>query len=1092
VIGSTVSHYKIVERLGRGGMGVVYKARDFKLDRFVALKFLPSDLSGDEEVKKRFIYEAKAASALDHPNICVIHEIDETNDGRMFISMSYYDGEPLNKQVTGDPLSIDRTVDLAAQIAQGLAKAHEHGITHRDIKPANVLVTRDGVAKIVDFGLAKLAGKTRLTKTGTLMGTAAYMSPEQVQGRDVDERSDIWAYGVLLYEMLTGQLPFRGDNEIALIYSILNEDPDPVVQYRPDVPEALTHVIDRALEKDPAARYQSTVEVLADLRGMQSPESTPPARPAAALATNLPGELTSFIGREHQIGQVKDLLSASRLVTLTGPGGTGKTRLSLRIAADISDEFDHGVYFVGLASINDPDLGLPTIARNLGVREIGGETILESLKRHLRGRRMLLLLDNFKHVMKAATCITELMAASPGLAALVTSREPLHLSGESQFPVPPLGLPDPGRLPPVESLAEYDAVALFVQRALAVKPDFALTEESAPAVVELCLRLDGLPLAIELAAARIRVLSPQAMLARLAHRLTLLTGGPRDVPARQQTLRGTIQWSHDLLDEGEKKLFRRLSVFAGGCSFEAVETVCNVTHDLEMGILGGMDSLVDKNLVRQRNLPDGEPRFPMLETIREFGREMLTAGGEDGLLRSAHRDFFLRLAEEAEPYLTGPDQGKWLERLETEHDNLRMAMEWTKADETGLEAELRLAGSLWRFWLVRGHLSEGRKWLAEAAARKGAASHPRMLAKVLSGAGTLAHNQGDYSGSASHFQQNLNLHRELNDKPGIAFALNNLGWTHWRRCEYVSARSFSEESLKLHREISDSRGIASSLSNLGWVALFQGDYSVARSHFERTLAIRRELEDKRGIAFSLSMLGWVESEQGAHDRASSLIEQASTLFQELGDKQLTAFTLSLWGCVAYEQGDDERAASLIRERSLPLFREIGDRWGIAFALHWLGRVTLRRRHPDRAATLMEESLAIRRETSDKWGVAQSLWGLGKTACLRGDLDRGAELLRESLALRREMGDRAGIVACLEGLGTVSCRFRQFDRAAKLFGSAEAQREGLGAPLPPSGRAEHELQVATVRKELGEEAFAARWVEGKGITLEDVIEYASSS
>ncbi|MFQ6114946.1 MAG: protein kinase, partial [bacterium] len=530
MIDKTISYYKILEKLGEGGMGVVYKARDTKLDRFVALKFLPPHLSQDEENKKRFMHEAKAASALDHPNICTIHEIDETEDGQMFIAMACYEGECLKERIEGGPLPLEEAVDISIQIAEGLAKAHSKAITHRDIKPANILITEDRQVKIVDFGLAKLAGRTQLTKEGTTLGTVAYMSPEQTHGAKVDRRTDIWALGVVLYEMITGQRPFRGDYEQAVIYSILNEEPELLASVKQQVPIELEQVVEKTLQKEPDNRYQTMDELQADLHKVGSILSEPhksgfekiqKGRPKASL--NLPVPLTSFVGRKTEINEIQSLLTKSRLLTLTGPGGTGKTRLCIQAAKEWLSEFVDGIIFVALANISDAELVGPTIAHTLGIRIMGDVPIMDKIEHFLRNRHALLILDNFEHVISAAPLVGELLENCPELKILVTSREPLHVIGEHEFPVGPLNYPESKAIPAGEVLSSYEAIDLFVQRAQAIKPDFSLSSENAAAIIEICNRLDGLPLAIELAAARTKLFSPQAIQKRLGNKLHLLS-----------------------------------------------------------------------------------------------------------------------------------------------------------------------------------------------------------------------------------------------------------------------------------------------------------------------------------------------------------------------------------------------------------------------------------------------------------------------------------------------------------------------------------------------------------------------------------------
>jgi predicted ATPase/class 3 adenylate cyclase len=488
------------------------------------------------------------------------------------------------------------------------------------------------------------------------------------------------------------------------------------------------------------------------------PSEFPPLRILDVYRNNLPIQPTPLIGREKEVAEVCERLVRLevRLVTLTGAGGTGKTRLGLQAAAELTEEFHEGVFFVSLAAIRDPQLVVSAMAGTLGVKEEGGQPLLESLKSYLAERRMLLLVDNFEQVLEAAPMVTELLSSAPNLKVLATSRTPLRLYGEHEYPVPPLALPDPGQLPSVERLTQYEAVRLFVERAQAAKADFSITNESAPAVAEICHRLDGLPLAIELAAARIKLLTVQAMLARLGNRLRLLTGGARDLPERQRTLRSTIEWSYGLLEEGEKVLFARLSAFAGGRTLEAMEAICDAGGDLAVDVLDGLTSLVDKSLLKQEEGAGGEPRFVMLETIHEFAREKLRESGEAEDIRRLHAEYFLALAEEAEPAVEGEQQPAWLDRLEEEHDNIRAALSWSLGQDRDPELALQMGAALGEFWYLRGHFSEARRWLEEALAESGGtptAAHARSLQRVS----WLAFLQGDLDRAEEASEEGLGL-----------------------------------------------------------------------------------------------------------------------------------------------------------------------------------------------------------------------------------------------------------------------------------------------------------------------------------------------
>jgi predicted ATPase len=467
------------------------------------------------------------------------------------------------------------------------------------------------------------------------------------------------------------------------------------------------------------------------------PSEFPPLRTLDAYRNYLPLQPTSLIGREKEVSEVCDLLRGdkTRLLTLTGPGGTGKTRLALQAAADLLDDFLDGTFIVPLATLADAELFFSAVAETLGVKGVGVQPLAERLEDYLHERRLLLILDNFEQIPEAAPAVTRLLAGAPDLKVLATSRAHLGLYGEHEFPVPPLTLPDLERPPPLERLTQYEAVELFVERAQAVKPDFSITNQSAPALAEICVRLDGLPLAIELAATRIKMLPPKAMLDRLGSRLKLLTGGARDLPERQRTLRATVEWSFALLDEGEQVLFGRLALFSGGRTLEAIEAICNAEGDLPLDTFEGISSLLDKSLIRQEEGPNGEPRFVMLETVHEFAREKLQGSGEAEEIKRTHAQYFLTLAEEAPPELRGSNQLEWLEKLEAEHDNMRAAFSWALEREEA-EVALKLGGALSWFWSVRGYQSEGRRWLEAALAIEGRVS-PEVRAMALAGAGWL-------------------------------------------------------------------------------------------------------------------------------------------------------------------------------------------------------------------------------------------------------------------------------------------------------------------------------------------------------------------
>jgi predicted ATPase/class 3 adenylate cyclase len=648
----------------------------------------------------------------------------------------------------------------------------------------------------------------------------------------------------------------------------------------------------------------------------------PPIRSVGTTPNNLPPQATSFLGRDEEIAEVSALLGGSRLVTLTGPGGTGKTRLSLQVAASVVDRYPDGVTFVPLGPISETDLVLPTIADELGLADRGGAQPMERLKAHLGERTTLLVLDNFEQILDAAPAVGELLAASPGLSVLVTSRSPLHVYGEHEYPVPPLDVPDPARLPPLAALSQFESVALFVDRARAALPSFAVTNENAPAVAELCVRLDGLPLAIELAAARIKLLTPQQMLDRLGQSLTLLAGGSRDLPARQQTLRGAIQWSYDLLDEGDRRIFAAFALFVGGATFEAVDAVCT---EPDVDVFECLVSLVDKSLIRRSDAPTGDVRFSMLDTIREYAAETLVASGRREELRERHAAWYLGLAERVQPSLMGSEKGMWLDRLTEEHDNLRAAHAW--AIETGrVEMAMRLVGALWRFWQMRGYLAEGLDRAKAALALPEADQHPECLVRALDAAGGLAYWTGDGQIASAYYERALELQRRLGDRAGEAWTLYSLAFTdtYWGN---IAEQRFTperldraaenmREAIEIYREIGDRQGMAQALwgaANVMWTQnppVDSAEFRAAGDNAREALAIFQEADNTFMIGwctYTLALLDLrLDDLPMAHDRLAASLR----IFRDAGDVTGYVLVLDALALHAQRTGDLDRAARL--------------------------------------------------------------------------------------------------------------------------------------------------------------------------------------
>jgi predicted ATPase/Tfp pilus assembly protein PilF len=695
-----------------------------------------------------------------------------------------------------------------------------------------------------------------------------------------------------------------------------------------------------------------------------------PARGEAAKVvsgpqTNLPYQHMPLIGREKELKTVRKLLlqDGVDLLTITGPGGIGKTRLALQAAANLLSDFEHGAFFVSLASITDADLVANSIIQTLELKMGESQSGLELLKEYLQDKQMLLVLDNFEHVTEAAPLLNDLLSNSPGLKFLVTSRAILHLYGEYEFNVPPLAVPDLNNLPSLDVLAESAAVALFLSRAEAVKVDFSLTPENAPIVAEICIQLEGIPLAIELAAARIKLFSPEALLKELSHRLNLLAKKSADRELRHQTLRNAVAWSYQLLSAEEQALFTQLGVFAGGCTLDAVEAICVWGSKSDIPLLEQLASLVDKSMLQHELRSNGEPRFMLLETLREYALERLKADGQTETVRRRHLAYYLKLVEAIEPGPKEPNLPAWMRGLEEEHDNLRAGLQWA-LDHDEVEAALRIAGAVWRFWQIHGHVEEGSKWMKIVLDRsKDQQSIAR--AKALWGAGWIGMVMSALDQAREYFEEGAAISRKLDDRRYLGLSLHGIGAVARGQGDFIRSRQAFEESLPLFQASKDLEDVAWTFEHLGVTALEQGDFEQAGAYLSQGLSLFQELDQRWPCAEALTFFGHAALQQKDYALAQKRYEEALSIYEELEDKLSISMINSYIGATLYGRGEIDQAVKLYKE-NLVLSQKMKHYWGLAWGVERLAEAAEKLDQPDRAARLWGAANTLRQVTGVLW------------------------------------------------------------------------------------------------------------------------------
>jgi len=1037
--------YEPLEVAGRGGQGQVWRALDHQHRRHVALKVRALGPDTDREA---VLSEARTLLGLrPHPGLPLVRE-DFFEDDRYYLVMDWIEGTDL---ASAGPLDPEEALGYLAQVAGALdhLHAHEPPVVHRDVKPANLILTADGRAVLVDLGISA---------PGTpAAGTAGYAAPEVAAGEPPTPAADVFSLAATAVALLTGRPPAPGERP----------------SWEGLAAERASRLdlsLRRALSVDPTRRPASATALIEAIRA------------EASIPTNLPGRLTSFVGREQQLSEVAKLLESVRLVTLTGAGGVGKTSLGIEVARRCLEGFPDGAWLVELAPLADPGLVPQGIASALGLREQPGRAVSEVLGEHLVSRHLLLVLDNCEHLVEAcASLAASLLASCPHLVVLATSREALRTGGEAEYRVPSLEVPGEGAGPePVEA---YEAARLFLDRATSRRPHLALNQAAARAVGEICRRLDGIPLAIELAAARAGVLSPEEIAARLERRFDLLVGGDRAALERHRTLRGALDWSYDLLSEPERALFRRLSVFAGGFTLDAAQKVGSGEGVPEAAVLDLLQALVDKSLVIAEEDGEAALRYRMLETMRQYGSERL--GPDAPRVRRLHLERFLALAEEAEAALQGADQEDWLGRLEAEHENIRAALRCSEGDGDAATG-LRLAVSLRSFWDLRGHWEEALRW-GESLARANPGAPDELRARALSLIGNMTAVRGDPAGGKESLLAGLALGRKLGHARLVAEILTHLGWAESFLNDQERSGAAWEEAASQARAAGSTWLLSGALSGLGMAEVHRDDFAAAVPLLEEALARGSEAGNRAVIAAAKRGLGLVWDTRGDYGKARSLLEESLSIYEEMGNPY-SGVLLEELGRLAMNELKPAEAVDLFG-RALRAFRRIGFTRGIVSVLVSRATVALSEGDLAEAQARVGEALSVAERTGNVYGRADALHVLGGLEMARGNLDVARRAWKEALRILHGIGQRYDGVRCLEALACLASAERVLDRAARLLGFAGALREALDGPVPPSERPAIDDATGVARRGLGGEVFEAVLGEGRKMSLDEAVAFA---
>jgi len=1063
--------------LGQGGMGAVYRGLDVQTKQPVAIKMMRSDLIEREpELVQRFRKEGEALRQLNHPNIVKMLDACEC-DGINYLVMEYVSGGSLRDVLKQKPqFSVQHALYIALDIADALTRAHRLQILHRDIKPDNVLLAEDGTPRLTDFGMARMTSEPHLTEDGVIVGTMAYLAPEAFTGEEPDERTDIWAFGVMLYELLAGKRPFPQSDAAALLGAIIAEPMPEIEQFRTDLPVALIDLLQRMLIKERAARIPSVrligAELEAIIRGSPTgtlqpiiaPNSTgrfelrasdhpPMATSQPHIQTNLPPQPTAFIGREDELSELSDLLSAAdtRLITLLGPGGIGKTRLGIELAARQRRAYPDGVYFVPLAGVDRADYVLSAIADVLDVT-FGGTNTQQDLLNYLRDKQLLLILDNFEHVMESTSLVSEINNSAAKVNLLVTSRERLRLRGEQIFEVGGMALPKSADETP-QALGKFAAVRLFLQSAHRVKPDFEIdSAETAHVVAEIIRQVEGLPLGIELAAAWLESLPVEEIVSEIEKSLDFLETDLRDVPERHRSIRAVFEYSWNLMTDAEKAVFLRLSIFRGGFEREAAQKIAGAS-------LRNLTNLVNKSLLQRT--PAG--RYYVHKALRQYTQERFIDGSAKEATYAAHCGYYALFASKLAPMLNSHHEKAALEALDVEIENVRL-MSRNALQHKHFDALNATQDTLLLYYLAHSMLKEG------YATFKSFADTLQADQQVDSENYWKARNRQAWMGSRlGYYVEVLDLatkaeayFREHQNKVELAYALNQISYVHMMRGNYDAAKRYAKTASTLVARNDNPMAWYMSTGNLGYAHYLAGEFEEAREIYEGFNAASETIEYSiTGLAFGKNNLGEILREMGEVEKARTLFHDAYEKFAAINHRRGIAFTLNNMGGVLFMQGEYSQARK-IYERAYRINKEIGDQNGIAHSLSALGNILTTAGDYAAARQRYEESLIIRREIGDKRGVADSLIDLARNMTNTGTLDKAEELLDEALTIRTQIADVAGegYAAALRGLARV------------MLGQTEAAKTDIERGLQIGEEIGHRVIRAQSYVGMGELALAA--------------------